>query len=292
MITFGNSLENKILFKVNNEIITSLDIFNEIKYLEIINEELKNVEKKQAFEIAKKSLIREKIKELELKKLINEIKLEDQFLDKFLIDYFKKFKINSISDFENYFNLIGINPNLIRKKISIEILWNQLIFRKYNQNVKIDKQKIIDDLKKKEKQKQLLLSEILFNVGENEELNNKFDQIKNKINNSNFAEAALIYSVSDTAKKGGELGWINKSSLSNKIKDKLQDINIGNYSNPILIPGGFIILKIENIKEVEINIDQDKEIDKIIKDKTNEQLNQFSNIFFNKIQKNIKINEF
>ena len=135
-------------------------------------------------------------------------------------------------------------------------------------------------------------NEILFNVGENEELNNKFDQIKNKINNSNFAEAALIYSVSDTAKKGGELGWINESSLSNKIKDKLQDINIGNYSNPILIPGGFIILKIENIKEVEINIDQDKEIDKIIKDKTNEQLNQFSNIFFNKIQKNIKINEF
>ena len=292
MITFGNSLENKILFKVNNEIITSLDIFNEIKYLEIINEELKNVEKKQAFEIAKKSLIREKIKELELKKLINEIKLEDQFLNKFLIDYFKKFKINSISDFENYFNLIGINPNLIRKKISIEILWNQLIFKKYNQNVKIDKQKIIDDLKKKEKQKQLLLSEILFNVGENEELNNKFDQIKNKINNSNFAEAALIYSVSDTAKKGGELGWINESSLSEKIKDILQDINIGNYSNPIIIPGGFLILKIENIREVEINIDQDKEIKKIIKDKTNEQLNQFSNIFFNKIQKNIKINEY
>ena len=292
LITFGNSLENKILFKVNNEIITSLDIFNEIKYLEIINEELKNVEKKQAFEIAKKSLIREKIKELELKKLINEIKLEDQFLNKFLIDYFKKFKINSISDFENYFNLIGINPNLIRKKISVEILWNQLIFRKYNQNVKIDKQKIIDDLKKKEKQKQLLLSEILFNVGENEELNNKFDQIKNKINNSNFAEAALIYSVSDTAKKGGKLGWINESTVSDKIKDKLRDINIGNYSNPIIIPGGFLILKIENIREVEINIDQDKEIKKIIKDKTNEQLNQFSNIFFNKIQKNIKINEF
>ena len=292
MITFGNSLENKILFKVNNEIITSLDIFNEIKYLEIINEELKNVEKKQAFEIAKKSLIREKIKELELKKLINEITLEDQFLNKFLIDYFKKFKINSISDFENYFNLIGINPNLIRKKIRIEILWNQLIFKKYNQNVKIDKQKIIDDFKKKEKQKQLLLSEILFNVGENEELNNKFDQIKNKINNSNFAEAALIYSVSDTAKKGGKLGWINESTVSDKIKDKLRDINIGNYSNPIIIPGGFLILKIENIREVEINIDQDKEIKKIIKDKTNEQLNQFSNIFFNKIQKNIKINEY
>ena len=292
LISFGNSLENKILFKVNNEIITSLDIFNEIKYLEIINEELKNVEKKQAFEIAKKSLIREKIKELELKKIINEIKLEDQFLNKFLIDYFKKFKINSISDFENYFNLIGINPNLIRKKISIEILWNQLIFKKYNQNVKIDKQKIIDDFKKKEKQKQLLLSEILFNVGENEELNNKFDQIKNKINNSNFAEAALIYSVSDTAKKGGKLGWINESTVSDKIKDKLRDINIGNYSNPIIIPGGFLILKIENIREVEKNIDQDKEIKKIIKDKTNEQLNQFSNIFFNKIQKNIKINEY
>lgn len=287
-----HSIENKILFKINNEIITTLDILNELKYLEIINENFKNTEKKQAFEVAKKSLIREKIKEIELKKVVNnEIMLDEQFLNNILISYFKKIEINSISDFENYFSSIKINPDLIKKKISIEILWNQLIFQKYEQNVKIDKEKIINELKKNDKQKQFFLSEILFNLNENEKLDDKFDLIKQKINESNFSDAALIYSISDTANKGGELGWINENALSKKISDILQDVEKGKFSKPFLIPGGFLILKIKDIKVVKNNLNQNEEVKKIIKEKTNKQLNQFSNIFFNKIQKNININE-
>ena len=285
------SLENKILFKINNEIITSLDIFNELKYLEIINENLKNTEKKEAFEIAKRSLIREKIKEIELKKIIKEIKLEDQVLNRVLANYFNKIKINSTSEFYDYFTLVGINPKIVKKKISIEILWNELIFQKYNQNVKIDKQNIINNLKKNDKKKEFFLSEILFNVSENEKLENKFNQIKNKINDTNFTEAALIYSISDTANKGGELGWINETAISNKISSVLQTINIGEFSNPIRIPGGFLILKIKDIREVNVDLNIDEEVKKIIIKKTNEQLNQFSNIFFNKIQKDVTINE-
>ena len=111
-----NSKENKILFKINNEIITSLDILNEIKYLETINKQFKNAEKKQAFEIAKRSLIREKIKEIELKKVVKEIKLEDKFLNNILSNYFKQIKIESISDFEKYFTSMYIDPNVIKKK--------------------------------------------------------------------------------------------------------------------------------------------------------------------------------
>ncbi len=286
-----NSKENKILFKVNNEIITSLDIFNELRYLTTINEEFKNTEKKQAFEIAKKSLIREKIKEIELKKIVKEIKIEDQYLNNILNNYFKKKQIESISDFEKYFTSMNIDPNLIKRKITIELLWNELIFNKYNQSVKIDKQAIIDNLNKNNKQKEFLLSEIVFNVNKDEKLDKKYNHIKEKIKKTNFSKTALMYSISDTANKGGELGWIKEISMSKKIKNTLQNIKVGSYSNPIVIPGGFLILKIKDIREIDNNYDLNEELKKIIKEKTNEQLNQFSNIFFNKIQKNITINE-
>ena len=286
-----NSLENKILFKVNNEIITTLDISNELKYLKTYNKELKNIKKKQAFDIAKKSLIREKIKEIELNKVVREIKIEDQILNNILLTYFKDFKINSITDFENYFISQNINPDLIKKKITIEVLWNKLIFNKFNQSVKIDRQAIIKDLKKNNKQKEFFLSEILFDINENEKFNEKFNLIKNKINQTNFYEAALTFSISDNANKGGKLGWIKESALNKKIRNVLQDIKIGDYSKPLTIPGGFLILKVEDIRKVDINFELDTEVKKIITEKTNEQLNQFSNIHFNKARKNITINE-
>jgi len=291
LINNSNSIENKILFKVNNEIITSLDIFNEIKYLKTINEQFRNTEKKQAFEIAKRSLIREKIKQIEIKKSVKEIIIEDQFLNDLIINYFKEFRIETISDFENYFISMNIEPDLIKKKLSTEILWNQLIFSKYNQSVKINKQDIISKLKKNNKHKEFLLYEILFNLDKNQKLNEKFNLISNKINTTNFSETALTFSSSNTASKGGRLGWIKESSLSNKIRDVLKNIETGNYSNPIVVPGGFLILKIQEIREVDNNLDLNKETEKIIKDKTNEQLNQYSNIYFNKIKKDIIINE-
>ena len=287
----ANSMENKILFKVNNEIITSMDIFTELKYLDTINEKFKNTKKQQAFEIAKKSLIREKIKEIELKKVFKTIKIQDHFLDNLIMNYFKENQFESISDFESYFNLIGINPNIIKKKITIEALWNRLIYKKYNQNVKIDRQAIVNDLKKNNKQKEFLLYEILFNVDKNEKLKEKFNQIIDKINETNFSETAQTYSLSDTANKGGEIGWIKNSSMSKKIRNELQDIIVGDYSEPIVVPGGFLILKIEDTREVDNNFDLNKEIETIIIEKTNNQLNQYSIIFFNKVKKDITINE-
>ena len=135
-----NSVENKILFKVNNIIITSLDIFTELEYLKTINKEFKKIEKEKAFEISKNSIIREKIKEIEIKRVIKEIKIEDKILNNLIISYFKEFEINTISEFENFFLSKDIDPNVIKKKISIEVLWNQLIYSKYNQNLNIDKQ--------------------------------------------------------------------------------------------------------------------------------------------------------
>ena len=285
------AIENKILFKVNNEIITSIDILTELKYLGIINKDLKKTTNNQAFEIVKRSLIREKIKEIELKKLLKEIEVEEKFLNNLLINYFKSINIKTISEFEKFFISQDIDPNLIKKKISIEILWNQFIYSKFKQNVKIDRDSIQNELSNNVKKKEFLLSEILFNTNENEELNDKIVLLKKEINEKGFSQTALSYSISDTSSKGGKLGWVSETIMSQKIKNEVKKIRVGDHTDPIVIPGGFLIIKIEDIREKDNSSDLNNEIEKIIKDKTNEQLNQFSNIYFNKIKKNIIINE-
>jgi len=285
------AIENKILFKVNNEIITSIDILTELKYLGIINKDLEKTTKNQAFEIVKRSLIREKIKEIELKKLLKEIEVEEKFLNNVLIDYFKSINIKTISEFENFFTSKDINPNLIKKKISIEILWNQLIYSKFKQNVKIDRESIQNELLNNVKKKEFLLSEILFNINESEKLNDKIVLLKKEIKEKGFSQTALTYSISDTSNKGGKLGWVSETIMNKKIKNEVKKIKVGNYTNPIVIPGGFLIIKIEDIRELDNSSDLNDEIEKITKKRTNEQLNQFSNIYFNKIKKDMVINE-
>ena len=285
------AIENKILFKVNNEIITSIDILTELKYLGIINKDLKKTTNNQAFEIVKRSLIREKIKEIELKKLLKKIEVEEKFLNNVLIDYFRSINIKSISEFENFFISKDINPNLIKKKISIEMLWNQLIYSKFKQNVKIDRESIQNELSNNVKKKEFLLSEILFNINESEKLNDKIVLLKKEIKEKGFSQTALTYSISDTSNKGGKLGWVSETIMNKKIKNEVKKIKVGNYTNPIVIPGGFLIIKIEDIREIDNSSDLNDEIEKIINDKTNEQLNQFSNIYFNKIKKDMVINE-
>ena len=293
LIAFSNTsaIENKILFKVNNEIITSIDILTELKYLEMINSDFIKMPKKKAFEIAKKSLIREKIKVIELKKIFEEIKIEDEFLNRLLIDRFKSINIKNIYDFEKHFLLLDISPSLIKKKISIEVMWNQLIFNKFKQNVKINKEDIKSELLTKDKQKEYLLSEILFTINENEKFDKKTNLLEKEINDKGFSQTALTYSISDTSSKGGKLGWVKETILSSKIKKIIKKIKINSYTKPIIIPGGFLILKIENIRETKNDLDLDSEINRIIKEKTNEQLNQLSNIYFNKVKKDIIINE-
>ena len=293
IIFFSNvlAIENKILFKVNNEIITSMDILTELQYLEIINKDFKKTQKKQAFEIAKRSLIREKIKEIELNKILKEIKIEDEILNNVLIGYFKSINFKTIADFEKHFITQNINPNIIKKKISIEVLWNQLIYSKFNQNVKIDKEAIKKEISNNDKKKEFFLSEILFNLNEGEKLDNKIILLEKEIKDKGFSQTALSYSISDTANKGGKLGWVSETIMSPKIKEIVKKIKIGNYTKPIVIPGGFLILKIDEVREVDNSSDLNAEINKVVKDKTNEQLNQFSNIYFNKVKKNVFVNE-
>ena len=285
------ALENKILIKVNNEIITTVDLLNEIKYLNSINNNFKDFKKEEIYMISKKSLIREKIKEIELLNYFKEIKIKDEFFDNLINDHIKRLKFSSLAEFKNHLKNNDVKFEVIKKKITVEILWNRLIFNKFSKNVKIDREQIKIEINNSNIKKELLLSEILFTVENNENLVDKYKLIVKNINEKNFDKAASIYSISDTSKNSGKLGWIPMLALNETIKKELLNIKIGNFTKPIVVPGGFLIIKINDARKTEDKIDIKKEVESVVEKKTNEQLNQFSVIYFNKIKKNIKISE-
>ena len=287
------ALENKILIKVNNEIITSLDINSEINYLIALNKNIENLDKEKKYNIAKNSLIREKIKKIELLNYIKKIEVEEKISDEILKSTYSRLGINSKAEFLKYIKNYNIDINTIVKKVSIEMLWNQLIVSKFSDKIKINKDQLKSKILTKDNKeiKRYLLSEILFNVSNNNELQTKLDKIKASIVELGFENTAAIYSISDNSKIGGKLDWINESVLSKKIRNELNNINIGDLTNPIVTPGGFLLLKIEDIKSIKKKIDLNKELEIMIKTESNKQLNQYSNIYFNKISKNFQIDE-
>ena len=277
--------DNKILMKVNNEIITSIDILNEIEYLSIINDQFKKTEKKIQIKIAMNSLIKEKVKMIELLKYRKDLKINDNLLENIIIKYFSGLNIKSISDFDKLFGEIQVNADFVKNKIAIETLWNRLIYSKFYKSVKINEDEIKKSISTKKIISEYLISEILINFNNNEDYNSKIKLVKTTIKEKSFSEAALIYSVSESAAKGGKLGWIRENVLNKNIKDEINSINIGEVSNPIVVPGGSLILYKEDIRKIEKKVNLDNEIKTIIEKKTNEQLNRLSTIYFNKIKK-------
>ena len=287
------AVENKIIYKIDNEIITSIDLKNEIRYLETLNPNIKNLEKNTILEIAKNSILREKIKEIEIKKNRNSFEIDARYLSRLIKDIYSNINLNSEEEFKKYLGQNNLELDYIKQKISIEGLWNELIFFKFSNKVKINK----DDLKK-ELQKNLNssmksynLSEIIFNINNKNEINLIYEKIKTDIESKGFMNAALIHSVSDTSKLGGKLGWIEEKALSKNIKKEILKLKEGDFTKPIIIPGAGLILKINEIKEQKIEIDFERELSKLVKIETNKQLNQYSKLHFNKIKKDLNINE-
>ena len=285
------AIENKIVVKVNNEIITSIDIENEINYLKILNPQVNNLDKNKLINIAKNSLIREKVKIITLLDVVKEIKVDDKYINKIIENSYKKIGIDTMDQYKKYLKNNQLQIEYVKNKISIEAIWNELIYKKFNSKVVIDKDKIINEVKNNPDIK-MLLSEIVFQVKNKNDLNEKYKEIKKDIQNEGFENAALIHSISNSASSGGEIGWIDKNSLNEIIKNALLNLKIGEYSKPILTQSSFLIIKINDIKKNISNEESiEKKVDVLIRIKTNQQLNQLSNIYLNKIKKDLIVNE-
>lgn len=286
-------LENRILFKVNNEIITTIDILNESNYLKALNKNAQSLDEKTLIEISKNSIIREIIKKDTVNvELINR-DIEEDLLNNALRNIYQNLNLNSNDEFAKFLNNYDLNLDYIKNKISIEILWNRLIVSKFRSKIFIDQNNVEQQLKEIQTAgtKQLSLSEIYFTSNNLEELNKKFNQIKNEIENSGFEKAALIHSKSNSASQNGDIGWINENSLNPNIKSILMDIKIGEFTQPITVPGGYLVLKLKEQRIVENKIDLNKERENLIRSLTNQQFNQFSNIYYKRIEKDSIIDE-
>lgn len=287
------SIENKILFKINEDIITSIDIENEYRYLIALNKNIRNLNEDEIFEISKKSIIREKIKKIVILNNFKDPKIPDKYLDFLLKRIYQKINIKNKEEFNEYLKINKIDYNNVRKKIETEALWNELIMLKFKSKIQINKEQIKESIinRKKTTTKSYLLSEILFEVSSSDKLSNTYFEIKKTINEKGFDNAALSHSVSNTASIGGDLGWVDESSLNKNLRSILKKTKENDFTNPIPVPGGFLILKIDQIKEIKNEINIEDEVQKMINIKTNNQLNQFSIIYFNKVKKDIKIDE-
>ncbi len=286
------SLENKILLKVDNEIITSVDVLLEIQYLRSINKDIERLEKEKIFEIAKNSLIRRKIKDKEINKYSDNFKIDPSYVDKIMISNASNLGFNSLNEFKNHLKKFGLNTENLKNRILNEILWNELVVNKYGNKLIINKERIQKEIENNNKKsKSYLLSEIIFDLPSGSKIEERYKSIEQEISKNGFENASLIYSISDTSSNGGKLGWIKEETLNSLIKDKIINLKKGQYTEPIKISGGFLLLKVNDIKMNIEKLDKTKVLEKRIREEKNQQLNQYSLIYFNKVKKNTKINE-
>ena len=286
------SIENKILLKIENQIITSLDVNNEFKYLIALNPNIKNSKREDILRLSKRSIIQEKIKKIEIEKNFNNPQIPQKILEQILQNVYSRIGLANLNDFKEYLIKNNIDFENVKNKLEVEALWNELILIKFSSKVKINEKNLREQINNNSKfLKSYLLSEISFEVSNLKNLNDKFIEISDVINNQGFDFAALKYSVSPSSSLGGKLDWINENSLNKSIKLAIDNLEINDFTKPITVPGGFLILQVNDIKNSKIEIDVEKELNKLKNYEKNNQLNQYSKIYFNKVKKDLEISE-
>jgi len=298
ILTFINTLsyskENiSIIYNINNKIITNVDIKKEANYLAALNNQLKSLNKKQILEIAEESIVREIIKEIELNKFFN-LELPNPIVDTYLKQSYERLNLKNEAEFIKYLENYELTIGFIKKKIQIEITWNQLVYDKFKNKIKIDNEKIIKEIELNENianEKLYQLSEIIFEIKNKDDLNEKKIAIEESIKEIGFKNSANIYSISDSSKLGGDIGWIAENEISKKIYDEINNLKVGQHSKPILTGSSFLILRIDDLKYQEKKINKEEQLEKKIKFETERQLQQFSKIYYNKVKNNTNINE-
>ena len=294
LINFSYSeISLKIIMKINNQIITNYDLEKEAKYLLALNPRLKEIDEKELMAIAKRSLIKEKIKKNEIMKYKG-LNQENAQIESILNNLISNLNFENQEQLQEYFKNFDISIDDLKEKIEIENEWKSLIYAKYFSSVKIDKlelQKKIEKINKKEFLIEYDLSEILFTKKKGLSIDNQINEIQKSIEEIGFENTANLYSISDSSKIGGKIGWVRENNLSKEINQNLKGLEENSYSNPIQIDNNFLIVKINKIKQVPIEIDKEKELNKVVMIETTKQLDKFSNIFYNKIKLNSKISE-
>jgi len=290
-LNFSLVAEIYTAYKIDGEIITNVDIEKESQYLMALNNQLKNLKREKITEIARESLIKEKIKKIELLKYFV-LDRNNPLLDVIIREFYTKLDLNNVEEFKNYLKDYNLTIEEIKDKIEIETTWNKLIFEKYKYQVNIDEKLLKKKIFNKEqstKEKSYSLSEIVFEKKKDKTIKQLIEEINKSIKDIGFENTANIYSINDSSKFGGNIGWLKEKNLIKVIYKEVNGLKIGELTKPIQVGKGLLILKINNIRIETSKIDSTKEMKKIIELEKNRQLEQYSMIYFNKIKINTNV---
>tara|TARA_B100000035_G_C20988528_1_gene549015 strand:- start:150 stop:1085 length:936 start_codon:yes stop_codon:yes gene_type:complete len=290
----NSKINLQIVMKINNEIVTSYDIEQEINYLMALNSQLREIDQEKLIQIAKRSITKEIIRKNEILKY-KKLNLDNPNIEPILNNLSRNLNFTNQNDFSTYLKKFNLTIDELKKKIEIEDEWKGLVYSKYIKSVKIDKEELnkkIQKLAKNEFQIEYDLSEIIFEKKSDTSLDDLINKIKDSIESIGFQNTANLYSISDSAKVGGKIGWVKNRNLAVPIISALKNLKENEYSSPIQIGNNLLILKINRIKKTPLEIDKEKELNRMVLNETTKQLNKYSNIFYNKIKLNSIINEF
>ena len=282
-----------IVYNINEKLITNIDLKKESNYLIALNNQLKKLDKKKILEIAEDSIVREAVKEIELNKFFD-LNKKNPLVEGFIKDFYLRLKLKNEEEFKEYLHDYDLSIDFVTQKIQIEITWNKLIYEMFKNQIQINDEKIRKEILSNQNdtnEKLYLLSEIVFEIKNKNNLKEQREAVDNSIKEIGFKNSANIYSISDSSKFGGEIGWIGEQKLSKKIFDKLSNLEIGEHTKPISTGTSFIILKINDIKYEKKIMNIEQEVVKKKEFETNRQLKQYSKIYYNKVKINTNIDE-
>jgi len=287
-------IKDALFMTIGNKPITQSDIVNEIKIILILNNESYSDEKRdQLHELAVKSTIKRTIKNIELERhnyfQLNESDLQEELA---------RLAGNLFLDINTLKNLCESNDldfSIIEEQIKTDLYWNSLIFEMYKNNLNINQEEIEDRLKltqNKNEIEEYLISEIVIKKVENVQLDLKIQELKNRIEIEGFDKVAKEVSISESALKGGDLGWINENIISEKIKSEIIKTAKGDLSSPIILDNGILIFKVRDKRKIQQNASLEEIKNELINREKNKILNMHSKSHYDKVRRTISIKFF
>ena len=283
------ALKNKILIKIENEIISSYELKNKINTIIVLSDkEINQVNINSLKKAAINQLINTKMKKIELSKYNIQIDYNN------INNYLNNVSFGNVQAFKEKFIENNLDYNLYIEEVKIQLSWQKLIYSLYQEKVKLDDKDINTDLEriisKNISTKDFNLSEIDIILDQNEDFKKKIIEINKNIRDQGFEKTAKQFSSSYSASSGGSLGWLNENSLSNKIFNIISKLKKGQVSEPIISTNSIMFLKLNDVrikKAGELNTEEIK--NDIIKQKKNELFSLYSNSHLSKIKNNLKV---
>ena len=287
-------IEDGLYATVGNKAITKSDIINEMKIILILNNKsYSEGEREQLRQMAIKSLIKRNIKQIEIER--NDfLQFNQQDAEKEILRIANNINLD-VDTLQNIFASNELDFSMIENQIKIKLLWNSLIFYFYKNRLSINLAEIDEQLKLIENKKEIeeyLISEIVIESVDEGKLKSVIKELKNKIKIEGFESVAMNLSISDSAARNGDLGWINENQISKKLHTVITNTPVGKISEPILLRDGILIFGVRNKRKVKRNINMEEIKNELVNSEKTRILNMHSSSHYNNLRRSISIKFF